>query len=183
MNKRALLIIDMQKISFASKTPRFNMKGVVKRINALSKTFREVGYPVIFIQHDGSKKKECIPGTTAWELLSDLEIAPSDFIVSKTANDSFYKSNLEDILNESGVNELVVTGCATDFCVEATVQSALVNDFNISILSNGHTTGDRPHLKAEKIIAHYNWVWQNMTPTRGSLRVIAFQELMDGLKS
>ena len=44
-------------------------------------------------------------------------------------------------------------------------------------LSDGHTTGDRPHLAAEKVIEHYNWIWQNMLPTKGSVEVVAFDEL------
>ena len=50
---KALLIIDMQKVSFTSKTPRFNSDDVIKRINILSDKFRKNGDIVIFIQHNG----------------------------------------------------------------------------------------------------------------------------------
>ena len=60
VNRRALLIIDMQKGSFMPKTPRFDTFGVVKRINELTELFRELNFPLIFIQHDGS-------GTGAFE--------------------------------------------------------------------------------------------------------------------
>ena len=33
------------------------------------------------------------------------------------------------------------------------------------------TTGERPHLRAEQVIEHYNWVWQNMIPTKGEIKV------------
>jgi len=36
-NRKALLIMDMQKGSFTLKTPRFDTDGVVKKINALAK--------------------------------------------------------------------------------------------------------------------------------------------------
>ena len=66
---------------------------------------------------------------------------------------------------------MFITGCATDFCIESTIQSALTKDYNITIVEDGHTTGERPHLKAEKVIEHYNWVWKNMISTEGKIKV------------
>lgn len=175
---KALLIIDMQKISFTPATPRYNMEGVIERINTLSNIFRKKNLKVIFIQHDGSKENICIPGTEEWEILDSLIKEPSDLVISKTANDSFYRSDLKAELNKLGVNELVITGCATDFCVDATVKSALVNDFNITVISDGHTTADRPHLKAGKVIEHYNWMWNDLIPTKGKVQVMSSQEFL-----
>ena len=53
-NRKALLVIDMQKGAFTTKTPRFDTNGVIKRINQLSKLFRELNHFVIYIQHDGT---------------------------------------------------------------------------------------------------------------------------------
>ncbi|MBX2842286.1 MAG: isochorismatase family protein [Flammeovirgaceae bacterium] len=176
--RKALLIIDMQKGSFTDKTPRFDTTGVVKRINALAQKFRVGELPVIFIQHDGSKWKAFVPNTSEWELLDELDVNPNDLILSKTANDAFYNSALEFKLRELEVKDLVITGCATDFCVEATIQSALVKNYNITVVKNGHTTGDRPHLKAEQVIEQYNWMWQNMIPTEGKIEVKDFEEVL-----
>lgn len=175
--KKALVIIDMQKGSFTSKTPRFDVKGVVNRINFLAKKFRENNLPVIFIQHDGSRWDEYVPGTPDWELLSELIVEKEDLIIPKYANDSFYGTTLFAKLKEIEVDELLITGCATDFCVESTVQSALAKDFKITVVKNGHTTGDRPHLKAEQVVDHYNWVWQNMIPTKGAIKVVDYKDI------
>jgi len=176
--RKALLVIDMQKGSFTTETPRFDTKGVVERINYLAKLFREYSYPVIYIQHDGTKENEFIPTTTDWDLLDELEVESTDLLLNKYANDSFYRSKLSQILSELNVSELYITGCATDFCVESTIQSALVRDYLITVVSNGHTTGDRPHLKAEKVIEQYNWVWTNMIPTKGKIEVFDYDEIL-----
>lgn len=176
-NKKALLIIDMQKGSFTSETPRFDANKVIERMNLLSSKFRSIGNPVIFIQHDGSKHNCFVPDTKEWEILDELEVRETDWIISKTANDSFYRTNLEVRLKKLGISELIVTGCATDYCVESTVQSALTKDFNLTIVKNGHTTADRPHLSAEKVIEHYNFIWSDLIPTKGSVRVIEFMDL------
>ncbi|MBL4625059.1 MAG: isochorismatase family protein [Flavobacteriales bacterium] len=80
-------------------------------------------------------------------------------------------------MTELNITELVITGCATDYCVESTVQSGLAKDYNITVVSDGHTTGERPHLTAEKVIEHYNWVWQNMIPTKGKIEVKTLEEI------
>ena len=177
-NRKALLIIDMQKGSFTAKTPRFDTEGVVSRINILSEQFRNSNSPVIFIQHDGSSMNEFIPNSTEWELLDELKVKKSDVFIDKYANDVFYNSLLLSRIKELNIDDLYITGCATDFCVESTIQSALTKDFNIVVVKDCHTTGDRPHLKAEQVIEHYNWVWSNMIPTKGKIEVLSFEEVL-----
>ena len=170
-NRKALLVIDMQKGSFTPKTPRFDTIGVVKRINELAELFRKLNYPVVYIQHDGTGTGEFEKNATDWENLDELIVESNDTRIDKYANDVFYKSDLYSKLKELKINELFITGCATDFCVESTIQSALTKDFNITVVEDGHTTGERPNLKAEQVIQHYNWVWQNMIPTKGKIKV------------
>ncbi len=179
--KTALLIIDMQKGSFTDKTPRFDTDGVVSRINQLAATFRASDLPVIFIQHDGTGTGEFEKNSIPWENLDELMVTANDILVDKYANDVFYRSELESILRKLDVKELLVTGCATDFCVESTVQSALTKDFNVIVVKDGHTTGDRPHLKAGKVIEHYNWVWHNMIPTKGKVAVKKTNKIINQL--
>jgi len=176
-NQKALLIIDMQKGSFTADTPRFDTKGVVKRMNALAVLFRALKLPVIYIQHDGTGSGEFEKNSRDWELLDSLEVEPTDVLIDKYANDVFYNSELQATLKKLNISELLITGCATDFCVEATVQSALAKDYDITVVSDGHTTGERPHLTAVQVIEHYNWVWQQMIPTKGKIVVQAFEEI------
>jgi Amidases related to nicotinamidase len=176
---KALLIIDMQNTSFTSKTPRFDTEGVIQRINKLSHKFRLAGDKVVFIQHNGTKEGFCIPNSVEWEIISSLDIKPDDLIISKTANDSFYRTTLKEELLKLEIHELIITGCATDFCVDSTIKSALVNDFNIIVIKDGHTTTDRPNLKAKQVIDHYNWIWSEMTPTKGRIKVIDFDNYLN----
>ncbi|OEK00204.1 isochorismatase [Roseivirga sp. 4D4] len=182
-NRKALLVIDMQKGSFTSRTPRFDRIGVVKRINELSLLFRELEHPVVYIQHDGTGTGEFEKNDPDWENLDDLNVEPTDVRIDKYANDVFYKSELHSKLKELNVNELFITGCATDFCVESTIQSALTKDYNITVVEDGHTTGERPHLKAEQVIKHYNWVWQNMIPTKGKIDVQKTEQIKNHLST
>ena len=171
------MIIDMQNGSFTTKAPRFDAAAVVRRINDLGELFRGRNLPVVFVQHDGTGTGEFEKYSFDWQLLGSLRISQEDFIVRKSANDAFYQSGLQLILNERKINEVLIAGCATDFCVDATVQSALARDYNVTVVADGHTTADRPHLRAEKIIEHYNWVWRNLIPTIGKIEVKAVDQI------
>ncbi|MCE7067433.1 cysteine hydrolase family protein [Dyadobacter sp. CY326] len=176
--QKCLLVIDMQKGSFTPDTPRYETDSIVKKINSLASMFRKNSWLVAFVQHNGSSMDEFIPNTSDWELLDDLEVHEQDLMVEKFANDVFYNTSLHAKLKELNVNELVITGCATDFCVESTIQSALVKDFDILVVEDGHTTGNRPFMDAEQVINHYNWVWKNMTPTKGKIDVWPYSTVM-----
>ena len=175
---KALLIIDMQIGSFKPYSLRYDTMGVIERINILSSTFRTNNDKVIFIQHDGSKENNFIPETEDWQILPELTKSETDTFILKTANDAFYKTTLEAFLNMNAINDLFVTGCASDFCVDATIKSALSKDYCITVLEDGHTTANRPYLTALKAIQHYNWLWADMTSTKTKIQVVKTNELL-----
>jgi nicotinamidase-related amidase len=166
----ALLIIDMQIGSFRL-SKRYDETGIVKRINKIADIFRKNKKPVIFIQHDGTKENYLHTGTEDWKILPELKQAEFDLYIKKEANDSFYRTKMSTMLENYKIDHLYITGCATDFCVNATVHSALVKDFNLTIVKDCHTTADRPNINAEENIKFHNWLWGNMTPTKGKIRI------------
>jgi len=176
---KALLIIDMQLGSFRPYTLRYDTMAVIGRINGLSEYFRAQHDKVIFIQHDGTKENAFIPGTDDWSLLPELARHAGDEVISKTANDAFYKTALQSFLEKHNITEIFITGCATDFCIDATVKSALSRDYTITVVEDAHTTADRPHMDAPTVIMHYNWLWADMTPTVSGIIVRKTSEVMD----
>jgi len=183
MAKRALIIIDMQAGCFTPATPRYDTEGVVERINQMSEFFRENGDPVIFIRHDGTKEGYLFPGTNDWQILTALNQLPGDLYIEKTINDSFYRSELQATLQKLGVNDLYFMGCATDFCFDATVKSALGKDFNVTVVKDGHTTADRPYVNAKTLIDHHNWLWSDLTPAAFAIKVVACNDIIAELQA
>ncbi len=175
---KALLIIDMQIGSLFGEIPRFDSKSVIQRIDALAHFFRSQGDTVIFVQHDGTRENFLLHGTSDWDITPDIHQEKNDIYIEKTANDSFYRTELENRLNSYGINDLYIAGCATDFCVNATILAALVKDFNITVVGDCHTTADRPNFKAEQLIDFHNWLWANLTPTNGRIEVKKLKDII-----
>lgn len=63
----------------------------------------------------------------------------------------------DDLLRSRGVDHLYISGLQTEFCVDASCRSALSKDYQVTLISDGHTTGDAD-LGAQQIIDHHNWV-------------------------
>ncbi|TQV78768.1 isochorismatase family protein [Exilibacterium tricleocarpae] len=161
-----LLIIDMQVASFA-KGEKYDSDNVIARINQLSEHVRRNGGKVVFIQHDGTEEEGLLPFSSGWKILPSLTQDKRDVVIRKTINDSFYNTSLNKWLQQFNEIRLLVTGWATDFCVDTTIRAAVSHGYNVVAVSDCHTVSDRPHLSAEQVIEHHNWIWNNMhTPAK-----------------
>ena len=176
--KTALLVIDMQVALFEG-AKRFDADGVVRRINDLAHAVRAKGGALVFVQHED--EGDFAHGAPGWRILPALDSRPEDVTIRKTACDSFYRSDLDEVLRELEITRLFVTGCATDFCVDTTIRSAASKDYEVAVVADGHTTADRPHLAAEKIIEHHNWMWARLILPGRPVRVLATGELLRAL--
>jgi len=148
----ALLVVDMQE-GLRLGSPKHELECVVARINRLSDRVRSRGGQVIFVQHDGAAGDDFEPTTRNWALLAEVDRAVADRVIHKTLNDAFFGTELEHELREIGATRVLVTGWATDLCVDATVRSAAARGFAVTVVADAHTVSDRPHLAAPAVIA------------------------------
>ena len=169
--KTALVIIDLQQGSFTPDIPRYDVDGLVRRLNSLADAVRARDGSVVFVQHDGPPGDPHHPDLPGWLLLPDLHVRTGDLTVRKTACDAFLGTTLDATLRSLSVDQLVVTGCATDYCVDTTVRSALARGYATIVPMDGHTTSDRPHLSARKIIEHHNAIWADFIAPAGPATV------------
>lgn len=166
----ALIVIDMQQASLSS-DDKYDVNGVVNRINALAAKIRSADGSVIFIQHNGTAEEGLLPNTAGWQLLETLQTAPTDTLIQKTTNDAFYNTTLEKHLRARCVENLIVCGWATDFCVDSTIRAAISRDYFVSVAADCHTVSDRPYANARTVIEYHNWLWENLITGRGTVQV------------
>ena len=176
----ALLVIDMQVGLFEGDPPRHDADGVIRRINEIAGVVRATGGMVIFIQHedDGGLKRD----TQGWEILPVLERMDTDLLVGKQACDSFYETELADLLEQHGARQLIITGCATEFCVDTTIRAAASRNYEVVVATDAHTTRDRSYLDAKSIIVHHNWMWENLILPRSEVKVLPATSVIEWLQ-
>jgi len=151
----ALLIIDVQTALFHEEGEPADAAAVITRINALASRARARGVPVIVIQHEVPGGTQAY-GTPGWQNEPRLDVRPTDLLVRKTTPDSFLRTNLSQVLADAKVDHLVICGYASEFCIDTTVSRAASLGFPVTLVSDAHTTHDKPHLSAALIRAHEN---------------------------
>lgn len=172
----AMLIVDMQ-VGLLNGAPKHDLSGVIERINRLAARVRAQSGRVIFIQHCGGKEDDFEPQTSGWQFLPELLRDPADIVVQKELNDPFAGTDLQDCLREIAPDRVLITGWATDLCVDATVRSAVSHHHHVVVVADGHTLNDRPHLDAVSVIGHHHWVWSELI-TRKSIKLANTNELL-----
>ncbi|HEX8639687.1 MAG TPA: cysteine hydrolase family protein [Allosphingosinicella sp.] len=165
--KDVLLIVDMQ-VALIGDGERHDSHRLVARLDALARRVRAGGGLVVFVRHTEPQGRYA-RGSPGWQLVPELAPAEGDLFVEKATCDAFAGTGLGELVPPEACGRLIVTGCATDFCVDTTVRSAAVRGYDVWAPADGHTTGDRPHLSAEQVIAHHNYVWSEFIGAHGSV--------------
>jgi nicotinamidase-related amidase len=153
----ALLVIDVQARVVAEAHDR---DAVVANIAALVARARRAGAPVVWVQHSD---EQLAKGSDDWALVPELAPAAGEPRIDKRYGDAFEDTPLEAVLADLGVGRLVVAGAETDACIRATVHGAFTRGYDVTLVSDGHTTSDRTEWGApppEQVIAHTNLYWR-----------------------
>jgi nicotinamidase-related amidase len=156
----ALLVIDVQNGVVAGSHNRDEMIG---NINALIGKARAEDVPVVWVQHTGDN---LVRGSEAWQYVPELVRDDAEPLVHKAYGDSFEDTDLEQRLAERGVGRLVVAGAQTDACIRSTLHGAFIRGYDVTLVSDAHTTEDLTQYGApspQQVVAHTNlyWDWQN----------------------
>lgn len=174
MSDTALLVIDVQVGVVEGALRAARLDSVLDNLNSAIAEARQHGYPVIFVQHEEGELQR---GSAAWQLHPKLACKESDIRVYKRYGDSFCETDLAGILAEQGISTLWIGGCATDFCIDSTVRNAVSRGYQVTVISDAHTTFDAFVLSGEQVIDHFNAAWGVTNATPKPLRVVPAMEL------
>jgi nicotinamidase-related amidase len=160
--KTALLVIDVQRGIL--EIPNLARKKEVDqaldetagRIAGLIARARAASVPVIYIQHDGSPGHRLEPETSGWPLRPEIAPQPGDPVIHKRACDAFFETTLNAELAAAGIQQLVICGCMTQYCVDTTVRRAVSLGYDVVLAADGHMTADTDTLRFEQVIAYHN---------------------------
>jgi nicotinamidase-related amidase len=132
--KSALLVIDVQVGVVAD---AFERDARVANMSKAIDKARAESIPVIWVQHSD---EELVLESADWEIVPELPPLPSEPKVRKLFRSSFEDTNLEELLDGLGVSHLYVCGAETNNCVRHTSHTALEKGYDVTLISDAHTT-------------------------------------------
>lgn len=153
----ALLIIDMQVGLYNGPEKPFERERVLDTINQLIRRARTAHAPIFAARHTGPAGSPIEAGSPFWQLWPGLEVDEArDHLFNKTRPSCFSGTDLAQQLAAAQVNELVIVGMKTQFCIDTTCRVAVELGFSVVLPEDGHTCMDTPALPARAIIEHHN---------------------------
>jgi ureidoacrylate peracid hydrolase len=154
----ALLVIDMQN-GFCHPESRMekagigtaNQRAIVPNVLRLIEMAREWQLPILWSRQvhfpeDVTRRRRRIPSHQAkqqwtpclrgtWEVDLIDEVAPAvrpeDYIVEKHRASMFFETTLDAKLRMLGIDQVIVSGTTTAFCVETTIRDAYYRDYDV----------------------------------------------------
>ena len=175
--KAALLIVDMQN-DFCHSEGALAKRGsnvamiqqMAPRLRELLRQSREAGLRVIHIRTHHSPwtnskpwthrkngdSRRCFPGSwgadwyEGFEPVLGEEWTPDshEYVVTKHRYSGFLDTDLDLILRSHGIESLIMTGEATNVCVESTARDGYMNDYFIVFVDDCTATGSEEEHQA-----------------------------------
>lgn len=134
-NKAVLLVVDVQ---VGVMRDAWNAHPVIDNILKAVKKARSWNVPVIWVQHADA---EMIHDSPDWALVPELSPREDELHIEKQFNSCFEQTPLDDILTQMGASQIILAGAATNWCIRATAYAALERGYDLTLLSDAHSTG------------------------------------------
>ncbi len=140
--KQAVLVVDMLNdfVTGALKCDRG--LAIVPQTSKLLEGARKAGVPVIFcndahlkgIDHELKLWGDhAIAGTKGAEVIPELRLCEKDYVVPKRRYSAFFRTDLDLLLKELGVDTVILTGLHTHMCVRHTAADAYQLGYDVVV--------------------------------------------------
>ena len=158
MSQPTLLIIDLLNDYF-NEGPLCTLRsGIVTSVNNLTRFFRNLGLPVIWIRQEFSPNlsdaflemrrkglRVTIAGTEGAKLLKELVKSPKDYELVKKRYSAFFETELDSLLSRLHANPIVLAGVNTHACIRMTAIDAYQRDLEVIVALDCVGSYDEDH--------------------------------------
>jgi ureidoacrylate peracid hydrolase len=101
-----------------------------------ARSAKRLGFGDTIRAPDGREGRILIRDTWNTDILPELKPHPDDVVIYKHRYSGFYQTDLDATLKKLGIKNLIITGCTTSICVEATVRDAMYRDYRCVALTD-----------------------------------------------
>lgn len=150
MEKKALLIIDVQVGMFPDENPVYNGEILLNNLKQLIFKARATNTPIFYIQHNDPVGHPLESGTKGWFIHPEISPTEMDILIQKNTPDSFFNTNLDDELKKREINHVILTGIQSEVCVDTTTRRAFSMGYNVILATDSHSTGTLKKLLPNK---------------------------------
>jgi nicotinamidase-related amidase len=133
-NTAALVVVDVQ---VGVLRDAWDASRVIGNIARAVERARAEHVPVLWVQHTD---QELPANSPPWQWVPELLPAVGEPRIQKAFNSAFEHTTFEQELAAFGVTHMVLAGAATNWCIRATAYAALERGYDVTLVSDAHTT-------------------------------------------
>jgi len=133
---------------------RTNRRKVIHIYTAWESDYSDVAIPLKKMIGRSQERGALVKGSWGAQIIDELTPQEHDHTVNKKAYGAFFQTPLDRILRNLGITTLVMTGIATNYCVDTTCREAVAYGYDIILVSDATATFDlEGHQATLKVIA------------------------------
>ncbi|MFL6610988.1 MAG: cysteine hydrolase family protein [Pseudomonas sp.] len=145
MSKQALIVVDIQNDYFPQgKWPLVGVEAAADNAARMIEAFRQAGNPVVHIRHEFTSDEAPFftPGSEGAQLHSKVLNHADEPVVLKHFVNSFRETELQSILDQQGIEQLVVVGSMSHMCIDGVVRAAADLGYGVTVIHDACATRD-----------------------------------------
>jgi nicotinamidase-related amidase len=157
MDRPALLVIDLLN-DFLDSWPAVARGRLLRSTNELIALLRAANHPVIWVRqefepdlHDAFPEmlakgiRITIKDTPGSQIVPELQVPPTDLVVTKKRYSAFFGTGLDQLLADLGADALILAGVNTHACIRVTAIDAYQRDIPVILAADCIDSYDREH--------------------------------------
>lgn len=145
MSKRALIVIDIQNDYFpGGKWTLSNIESAAGNAARVLDAARTAGDLVVHVRHENPDPGApfFMAGSEGAEIHATVRPAQGEDVVVKQHVNSFRDTRLEDLLDDNGVEEVVMVGAMSHMCIDAAARAARDLGYGVTVIHDACATRD-----------------------------------------
>lgn len=143
--KQGLIVIDVQNDYFVNGSMELvEMDSAASNCAKLINSFRKNQGSVFHVQHISTREGATffVANTYGCEIHKSVKPFDAEPVVVKNYPSSFRETKLKNMLNESGIEEVIICGAMTHMCIDTTTRAAFDLGFKCVVISDACATRD-----------------------------------------
>lgn len=145
MSKQALIVVDIQNDYFpAGKWPLVGVEAAADKAAQIIKAFRDAGDLVVYIRHEAATADAPFfaPGTEGAQIHPKVLNRADEPVIVKQHINSFRDTELRAVLDQHGIDKLVIVGSMSHMCTHGITRAAVDFGYDTTVIHDACATHD-----------------------------------------
>jgi nicotinamidase-related amidase len=143
MSKRAVIVVDLQNEYLPSgKVPLVGIDSALSNAAKVIGAARNAGDLVVHVRHESPTANAPVftPGSSGVQISESVRPESGERVIVKHYPNSFRETELKQVLDESGVVDVVIVGAMSHMCIAATGRAASELGYKTTVVHDACAT-------------------------------------------